>query len=189
MPRADVVTPALLRAWQRGRTGYPVVDAGLRQLWRHGWMHNRVRMIAASLLVKQLLQPWQAGSAWFWDTLVDADLASNSASWQWIAGSGTDASPYFRVFNPVLQGEKFDPKGAYVRRWVPELAALPDRFIHSPWKAPARVLEAAGVALGKTYPEPFLDHGKARERALAAFEAMRKAAKSRSEDFSRETSA
>nr|WP_090565629.1 deoxyribodipyrimidine photo-lyase [Belnapia rosea] len=164
---------ALLRAWQRGRTGYPIVDAGMRQLWRHGWMHNRVRMITASLLVKQLLQPWQEGSAWFWDTLVDADLASNSASWQWIAGSGTDASPYFRVFNPVLQGEKFDPKGAYVRRFVPELAALPDRWLHRPWEAPETVLAEAGLSLGRDYPRPVVLSEEGRRRALEAFATLR----------------
>ncbi|WP_456306730.1 cryptochrome/photolyase family protein [Paracraurococcus ruber] len=167
---------ALLQAWQRGRTGYPIVDAGMRQLWRFGWMHNRVRMIAASFLVKHLLQPWQAGSAWFWDTLVDADLASNSASWQWIAGSGTDAAPYFRVFNPVLQGEKFDPEGRYVRRFVPELARLPDRWIHRPWEAPAAVLAGAGVALGRGYPRPAIDHAAGRDRALAALRGLPRAA-------------
>jgi deoxyribodipyrimidine photo-lyase len=159
---------ALLRAWQHGRTGYPVVDAGMRQLWQTGWMHNRVRMIAASLLVKHLLQPWQDGTAWFWDTLVDADLASNSASWQWVAGCGTDAAPYFRVFNPILQGEKFDPKGEYVRRWVPELAVLPDAFIHKPWEAPGDPLAEAG------YPRPVVDHATGRARALAGFAALRK---------------
>jgi deoxyribodipyrimidine photo-lyase len=164
----------LLRAWQRGRTGYPIVDAGMRQLWRIGWMHNRVRMIAASLLVKHLLQPWQAGAAWFWDTLVDADLASNSASWQWVAGSGADAQPYFRVFNPVLQGEKFDPDGAYVRRWVPELAGLPARWIHRPWEAPAEAL--GSVRLGRDYPRPVIDHAEGRARALAAFATLRKGA-------------
>jgi deoxyribodipyrimidine photo-lyase len=164
---------ALLHAWQRGRTGIPVVDAGMRQLWRHGWMHNRVRMIAASLLVKQLLQPWQAGSAWFWDTLVDADLASNSASWQWIAGSGTDAAPYFRVFNPVLQGEKFDPEGSYVRRFVPELAKLPDRWLHHPWEAPEAVLRQAGIALGRDYPAPVVLPEEGRRRALDAFARLR----------------
>ncbi len=168
--------PALLRAWQRGRTGYPIVDAGMRQLWHLGWMHNRVRMIAASLLVKHLLQPWQDGAAWFWDTLVDADLASNSASWQWVAGSGTDAAPYFRVFNPVLQGEKFDPTGRYVRRFVPELARLPDRFLHKPWEAPVPVLAAAGVALGRDYPRPVVAHAEGRARALAAFAAVKGAA-------------
>jgi deoxyribodipyrimidine photo-lyase len=164
----------LLRAWQRGRTGYPVVDAGMRQLWRLGWMHNRVRMVAASLLVKHLLQPWQAGEAHFWDTLVDADLASNGASWQWIAGCGTDAAPYFRVFNPVLQGEKFDPKGAYVRRFVPELAKLPDAFIHRPWEAPADVLRAAGIAIGRDYPKPLVDPAAGRARALAALAGLRR---------------
>ncbi|MBU8541327.1 cryptochrome/photolyase family protein [Falsiroseomonas tokyonensis] len=164
---------ALLAAWQRGRTGYPVVDAGMRQLWQTGWMHNRVRMIAASLLVKHLLQPWQDGAAWFWDTLVDADLASNSASWQWVAGCGTDAAPYFRVFNPILQGEKFDAEGRYVRRWVPELARLPNAFLHKPWEAPSEVLAAAGVRLGTSYPRPVVDHAKGRARALEAFAALR----------------
>ncbi|MFZ4406240.1 MAG: cryptochrome/photolyase family protein [Paracraurococcus sp.] len=163
---------ALLRAWQRGRTGYPIVDAGMRQLWRHGWMHNRVRMIVASLLVKHLLQPWQDGAAWFWDTLVDADLASNSASWQWVAGSGSDAAPYFRVFNPVLQGEKFDPSGRYVRRFVPELARLPDKWIHRPWEAPPELLRGAGIALGRDYPRPVIDHADGRARALAAFASL-----------------
>ncbi len=162
-----------LAAWQRGRTGYPIVDAGMRQLWATGWMHNRVRMVVASFLVKDLLLPWQAGEAWFWDTLVDADLASNSASWQWVAGCGADAAPYFRVFNPVLQGEKFDPAGAYVRHWVPEVARLPDRFVHRPWQAPGEVLEAAGVRLGETYPGPIVDHSEARARALAAFERIK----------------
>ncbi len=166
--------PALLRAWQRGRTGYPIVDAGLRQLWRTGWMHNRVRMIAASLLVKHLMQPWQAGAAWFWDTLVDADLASNSASWQWVAGCGTDAAPFFRVFNPVLQGRKFDPEGHYVRRWVPEIAKLPDAHLHSPWEAPDLVLAGAGVRLGRDYPRPVVLPEEGRARALAAFATLRK---------------
>jgi deoxyribodipyrimidine photo-lyase len=161
-----------LRAWQQGRTGYPIVDAGMRELWHTGWMHNRVRMVAASFLVKHLLLPWQAGEAWFWDTLVDADAASNSASWQWVAGSGADASPWFRIFNPVLQGEKFDPDGAYVRRWVPELARLPDRVIHQPWQAPATVLKDAGVVLGKTYPAPLVAHDAARARALAALRSV-----------------
>ena len=163
-----------LTAWQRGQTGYPIVDAGMRQLWRTGWMHNRVRMIAASFLVKHLMQPWQAGERWFRDTLVDADLASNSASWQWVAGCGTDAAPYFRVFNPVLQGEKFDAGGAYVRRFVPELAKLPDAYIHKPWEAPPVLLAGAGVALGRSYPRPIVEHGAARARALAAFAGLRK---------------
>jgi deoxyribodipyrimidine photo-lyase len=158
-----------LRAWQRGQTGIPLVDAGMRQLWTTGWMHNRVRMIAASFLVKHLLLPWQAGEAWFWDTLVDADLAQNSASWQWVAGCGADAAPYFRVFNPVLQGRKFDAGGGYVRRWVPELALLPDRFVHAPWEAPEGVLAAARVRLGRDYPRPMIELGAGRARALAAF--------------------
>ena len=164
---------AALEAWQRGRTGYPIVDAGMRQLWHTGWMHNRVRMVVASFLVKHLLVPWQEGEAWFWDTLVDADLANNAASWQWVAGSGADAAPYFRIFNPVLQGEKFDPDGAYVGRWVPELADLPAKYIHQPWTAPNDVLEQAGVKLGDTYPAPIVDHKAARARALAAFQALK----------------
>jgi deoxyribodipyrimidine photo-lyase len=161
-----------LRAWQQGRTGYPIVDAGMRQLWHTGWMHNRVRMITASFLVKHLLLPWQAGEAWFWDTLVDADAASNSASWQWVAGCGADAAPYFRIFNPVLQGEKFDADGAYVRRWVPELARLPAKYIHRPWEAPALLLAEAGVRLGHDYPAPIVDHAAARARALKALAAV-----------------
>jgi deoxyribodipyrimidine photo-lyase len=162
-----------LRAWQRGQTGYPIVDAAMRQLYRIGWMHNRCRMIAASFLIKDLLIPWQRGEEWFWDTLVDADLASNSAGWQWAAGSGADAAPYFRIFNPVKQGERFDPEGAYVRHYVPELADMPAKHIHAPWDAPAEVLRDAGVRLGETYPEPMVDHGKARKRALAAFEQIK----------------
>jgi deoxyribodipyrimidine photo-lyase len=160
--------PSLLRAWQRGETGYPMVDAGMRQLWSIGWMHNRVRMIVASFLVKHLLQPWLDGAAWFWDTLVDADLANNSLGWQWTAGCGADAAPYFRIFNPVLQGEKFDPQGAYLQRWVPELAALPASCIHRPWEASASELAAAGVVLGRTYPRPIVEHAMARQRALEA---------------------
>ena len=158
------------KAWCRGETGYPIVDAGMRELWATGWMHNRVRMIAASFLIKDLLVDWRLGEAWFWDTLVDADLANNAASWQWVAGSGADAAPYFRIFNPVRQGERFDPKGAYVRRWVPELAALPDAYIHCPWEAPGETLATAGVALGRSYPHPIVDHGIARNRALEALE-------------------
>jgi deoxyribodipyrimidine photo-lyase len=160
---------AALRAWQRGRTGYPIVDAGMRQLWQTGIMHNRVRMVAASFLIKHLLVDWRLGEQWFWDTLVDADPGSNPASWQWVAGSGADAAPYFRIFNPVLQGEKFDPDGAYVAHWVPELAKLPRKLIHKPWTATPLELAAAGVTLGKTYPAPIVDHAKARERALAAY--------------------
>jgi deoxyribodipyrimidine photo-lyase len=158
-----------LHAWRRGRTGIPVVDAGMRQLWQSGWMHNRIRMVCASFLVKHLLIPWREGEAWFWDTLVDADLANNSASWQWVAGCGADAAPYFRIFNPVLQGRKFDPDGAYVRRYVPELALLPDKYIHAPWEADVAVLAAAGVVLGTTYPHPVIGLGAGRERALTAY--------------------
>ena len=161
--------PAVLEAWQSGRTGIPLVDAGMRQLWHSGWMHNRVRMIVASLLTKNLLIDWRIGEEWFWDTLVDADLANNAASWQWVAGSGADAAPYFRVFNPVTQGQKFDPNGAYVRRWIPELAALPDKLLHAPWTARPLELADAGVRLGVTYPAPIVDHASARERALAAY--------------------
>jgi deoxyribodipyrimidine photo-lyase len=160
-------------AWKKGRTGYPFVDAAMRQLWRTGYTHNRARMVAASFLVKHLLLPWQEGEAWFWDTLVDADLANNACGWQWVAGCGADAAPYFRVFNPVLQGEKFDPEGAYVRRYVPELATLDAKFIHRPWEAPQEVLRAAGVALGETYPRPIVDHAFARKRALEAYAACR----------------
>ena len=148
----------------------------MRELWHTGWMHNRVRMVVASFLIKHLLLDWRIGEAWFWDTLVDADPANNSASWQWVAGSGADAQPYFRIFNPVLQGEKFDPDGAYVRAFVPEIAGLPDRFIHRPWQASPVELGSAGVALGTTYPEPIVDHATARQRALAAYEKMRQAA-------------
>jgi deoxyribodipyrimidine photo-lyase len=161
--------PAALAAWRRGQTGYPIVDAGMRQLWQTGWMHNRVRMIVASFLTKHLLVDWRVGEAWFWDTLLDADPASNPFGWQWVAGSGADAQPYFRIFNPVLQGEKFDPDGAYVRRFVPELAALPDRFIHRPFDASPLELAAAGLHLGTDYPAPIVDHAAARAGALAAF--------------------
>ncbi len=164
-----------LRAWQRGQTGVPIVDAGMRQLWQIGWMHNRVRMITASYLVKHLLIDWRAGAAWFWDTLVDADLASNSTNWQWVAGTGIDSQPFFRVFNPVTQGQKFDPDGAYVREYVPELADLPDRYLHAPWTAPADVLQHAGVTLGRTYPAPLIDLNAGRERALAVYRAAAKA--------------
>jgi deoxyribodipyrimidine photo-lyase len=162
-----------LRAWQRGLTGYPIVDAGMRQLWHTGWMHNRVRMIVASFLVKDLLIPWQQGAAWFWDTLVDADLANNTLGWQWSAGCGADAAPYFRIFNPITQGEKFDPQGDYVRRWIPELNNLPSEFIHAPWQAPPLELVAASIELGKTYPRPIVDHKMARARALLSFKKMK----------------
>ncbi|MCP9630419.1 DNA photolyase family protein [Rhodopseudomonas palustris] len=164
---------AALQAWQRGRTGYPIVDAGMRELWHSGVMHNRVRMVVASFLVKHLLIDWRLGEAWFWDTLVDADPGSNPANWQWVAGCGADAAPYFRVFNPVLQGEKFDPDGDYVRRWVPELAAMPSKFIHQPWSATPVELAAAGVTLGGNYPAPTVDHKAGRARALAAYAELR----------------
>jgi deoxyribodipyrimidine photo-lyase len=172
-PWRDDPGGTLLRAWQRGRTGYPIVDAGMRQLWHTGWMHNRVRMITGSFLVKHLRLPWNAGAAWFWDTLVDADLAANTLGWQWTAGCGADAAPYFRVFAPVLQGQKFDTDGRYVRRWVPELAGLPDEHLHAPWEAPADVLRGAGIRLGDTYPRPIVDHAAARGEALAAFKSLR----------------
>jgi deoxyribodipyrimidine photo-lyase len=157
-----------LHAWQKGLTGYPIVDAGMRQLWRTGWMHNRVRMIVGSFLVKDLLLPWNEGARWFWDTLVDADLASNTMGWQWVAGSGADAAPYFRIFNPVTQATRFDPKGTYIREWVPELARLPDQWIHQPWDAPPATLEQAKVKLGNNYPGPMVEHALARQRALEA---------------------
>ncbi len=162
-----------LKAWQRGQTGYPIVDAGMRQLWTTGWMHNRVRMIAGSFLVKHLLTDWRQGETWFWDTLVDADPANNAFSWQWIAGSGPDSAPFHRIFNPVAQGEKFDPEGAYVRTFVPELARLPSAFVHRPWEAPPGVLQEAGIRLEETYPAPIVPHGPARERALEAFRGLR----------------
>ena len=165
--------PSGFAAWSQGRTGYPIVDAGMRQLWATGWMHNRVRMIVASFLVKGLLIDWRAGERWFWDTLVDADQASNAQNWQWVAGSGADASPFFRIFNPTSQGEKFDPNGDYVRCWVPELATLPADWIHRPWAAPPGVLAMAGIQLGETYPAPIVDHGWARQRALEALKATK----------------
>lgn len=168
--------PSALRAWQKGQTGYPIVDAGMRELWATAWMHNRVRMIVASFLCKDLLLPWQAGARWFWDTLVDADLAANSLNWQWTAGCGADAAPYFRIFNPVTQGEKFDPQGDYVRKWVPEIAALPNKWLHKPWEAPPDVLHAAGLRLGEHYPGPLVDHKQARELALAAFAQIKQTA-------------
>lgn len=165
-----------LRAWQRGRTGIPFVDAAMRELWQTGYMHNRMRMVTGSFLVKNLRLHWHHGEGWFWDCLVDADHANNSASWQWIAGCGADAAPYFRVFNPVSQGEKFDPDGTYTRRYVPELAALPNKYLFAPWTAPQTVLAEAGVRLGETYPRPIVDLKQSREGALAAFSALRKGA-------------
>ncbi len=168
-PWTEVQTPAF-KAWTKGRTGIPMVDAGMRQLWRIGWMHNRTRMIVASWLTKNLLIHWRLGEAWFWDTLVDADPASNVLGWQWTAGCGADAAPYFRIFNPVIQGRKFDPDGAYVRQWVPELANLPTEYIHAPWEAPASVLQRAEVRLGETYPYPQEPLDKSRDRALEMLE-------------------
>lgn len=165
--------PVWVEAWQKGQTGYPIIDAGMRELWQTGTLHNRVRMVVASFLVKQLLQPWQAGARWFWDTLVDADLASNTLGWQWSAGCGADAAPYFRVFNPILQGEKFDKEGAYVKRYVPELRHLPAKWLHRPWEAGSETLEDAGIVLGKTYPCPIILPAEGRDRALAAYHYFR----------------
>ncbi|MEM7174353.1 MAG: deoxyribodipyrimidine photo-lyase [Chlamydiota bacterium] len=158
-----------LRAWQRGETGYPFVDAGMRELWQTGYMHNRLRMVVGSFLVKNLLVDWRRGEEWFWDCLVDADLASNSASWQWVAGSGADAAPYFRIFNPMKQGQRFDPEGEYTRRFVPEIARLPDNYLFCPWKAPENVLQQVNLTLGKDYPLPIVDTDASRKEALAAF--------------------
>lgn len=167
-PWQQGLTP-LLTAWQRGLTGIPMVDAGMRELWHTGVMHNRVRMITASLLTKNLGQHWLSGAEWFWDTLVDADLAANTLNWQWVAGCGADAAPYFRIFNPVLQGKKFDPDGIYLRRWLPELAALPNKYLHAPWTAPQHVCRGANVVLGDHYPAPIVDLAQSREQALARY--------------------
>tara|TARA_B110000495_G_scaffold33759_1_gene26584 strand:+ start:137 stop:1567 length:1431 start_codon:yes stop_codon:yes gene_type:complete len=165
-----------LQAWQKGCTGYPLVDAGMRELWASGWMHNRMRMVAGSFLVKHLRIDWREGANWFWDTLVDADLASNTLGWQWISGCGADAAPYFRIFNPVIQGEKFDPHGDYVRRWIPELKKLPPKWIHKPWTAPSIVLQDSRVRLGENYPMPIVDHKEARNAALDALKSIRQPA-------------
>ena len=165
--------PTGLLAWQRGETGYPIVDAAMRDLWHTGFMPNRARLVVASFLVKHLLIPWQDGAAWFLDTLVDADLADNQANWQWVSGCGADAAPYFRIFNPILQGRRVDPEGDYVRRWLPELAGVPTKHIHAPWELSAIELAGFGVTLGKTYPEPTVDHAHARQRALAALRNIR----------------
>lgn len=165
-----------LQAWQTGTTGIPMVDAGMRELWQTGHMHNRARMIVGSFLVKNLRLHWLHGERWFWDTLVDADLANNSASWQWIAGCGADAAPYFRIFNPVVQGLKFDPDGSYVRTYVPEIASLPTQHLFSPWKAPKPNLQEAGIKLGVNYPNPIIDLKHSREAALAAFQSLKQIA-------------
>tara|TARA_Y100001970_G_C14259777_1_gene879088 strand:+ start:7301 stop:8740 length:1440 start_codon:yes stop_codon:yes gene_type:complete len=162
-----------IEKWQKGITGYPIVDAGMRELWQTGYMHNRVRMIVGSFLVKNLLQHWHEGEKWFWDCLIDADLASNSASWQWVAGSGADAAPYFRIFNPVMQGSRFDPEGLYIKKFVPELKDLPIKYLYSPWDAPIEVLETANITLGKEYPNPIVDLRDSRDRALEAFSTIR----------------
>jgi deoxyribodipyrimidine photo-lyase len=161
--------PAGFSAWADGRTGYPVVDAAMRQLNATGWMHNRARMIVASFLTKDLLIDWQHGERYFMQRLLDGDPAANNGGWQWTAGTGTDAAPYFRVFHPILQGKKFDPLGAYVRLWVPELAAVSDTFIHSPWEMPVDVQHRLGCRIGKDYPAPIVDHALARQRVLAAY--------------------
>ncbi|HEY7772235.1 MAG TPA: deoxyribodipyrimidine photo-lyase [Marinagarivorans sp.] len=166
-------TPKKLHLWQQGQTGYPLVDAGMRQLWQTGWMHNRVRMVVASFLTKHLQVHWRKGADWFWDTLLDADLANNTAGWQWVAGCGADAAPYFRIFNPVTQSEKFDKHGDYIRTYVPELAKLPSKYIHAPWEAPEEELKRAGIKLGETYPTPMVDHKTAREEALNAYAAIK----------------
>lgn len=163
----------LFESWTKGLTGYPIIDAGMRELWQTGYMHNRVRMIVGSFLVKNLLIDWRHGERWFWNTLVDADLANNSAGWQWVAGCGVDASPYFRIFNPITQGEKFDSEGDYVRKYIPELAKLPNKFIHSPWEAPDNVLKACGITLGTTYPTPIVNLKTSREKALAAYKLLK----------------
>ncbi len=162
-----------LHAWQQGRTGIPIVDAGMRELWQTGFMHNRVRMVVGSFLVKNLLIDWRKGERWFWDCLVDADLANNNANWQWVAGCGADAAPYFRIFNPVLQGEKFDKQGEYVRKYCPELANLPDKYIHQPWNASDKILHNAGIQLGKDYPEPIVDLKATRQRALDRYDEIK----------------
>jgi deoxyribodipyrimidine photo-lyase len=163
----------LLQAWQRGQTGYPLIDAGMRELWASGWMHNRVRMVVASFLVKNLRIPWQEGARWFSDTLVDADLANNTLGWQWAAGCGADAAPYFRIFNPRLQGEKFDPDGVYVRRWLPELARVPRRYVHAPWTMPAAVQDDCGCMIERDYPAPVVDFATSRREALAAYDELK----------------
>ena len=165
---------SFLKAWKSGQTGYPIVDAGMRELWSTGYMHNRLRMIVGSFLVKNLLLHWHEGEKWFWDCLVDADLASNSAGWQWIAGCGADAAPYFRIFNPITQGLKFDPDGHYIRKFVPEISQLPNKYLFNPWEAPSDVLKKANINLGENYPKPIVDIKISRERALSAFAKLKR---------------
>jgi deoxyribodipyrimidine photo-lyase len=168
-----VAQKRFLSAWQKGETGYPFIDAGMRELWQTGIMHNRVRMCVASFLVKNLMIHWHHGRDWFWNCLVDADLANNSASWQWVSGCGADAAPYFRIFNPITQGEKFDPDGVYTRRFVPELKNLPNDYLFRPWEAPDKILSAAGIRLGENYPHPIIDLAQSRKRALEAYASLR----------------
>lgn len=163
----------LLVSWQKGKTGIPMVDAGMRELWQTGYMHNRVRMIVGSFLVKNLRLHWHHGERWFWNTLVDADLANNSSSWQWVAGCGADAAPYFRIFNPVIQGQKFDPDGTYVRHFIPEIASLPNKYLFNPWEAPEDILKETGIQLGSTYPKPIIDLKISRDAALEAFKLLK----------------
>ena len=166
-------SPELLKAWQQGKTGYPIVDAGMRELWETGYMHNRVRMVVASFLTKHCLTHWREGMDWFWDTLVDADIANNTVSWQWASGCGADAAPYFRIFNPILQGEKFDKEGDYIKKWLPQLSKLPKKFINKPWESDPETLEKSGVRLGDNYPYPVVDHKEARALALSAYQVMK----------------
>ena len=166
--------PTLLNAWKKGMTGYPIVDAGMRELWATGYMHNRVRMVVASFLTKHCLTHWREGMDWFWDTLVDADIANNTASWQWASGCGADAAPYFRIFNPILQGEKFDKEGAYIKKWLPELEKLPTKYINKPWEADLITLQQAKISLGENYPHPIVNHREARELALNSYQSIKK---------------
>lgn len=165
-------SPEALKKWQKGETGFPIVDAAMKQLWQTGWMHNRLRMVVASFLIKDLMIDWRQGAEWFWDTLLDADVGNNTMGWQWVAGCGPDAAPFFRIFNPILQGEKFDPEGAFVKSYLPELKNLPPKWIHKPWETPESELKAAGITLGSTYPKPIVDHAQARDLAMEAYKSL-----------------